>query len=80
MIRMTTQEGVHRDTQLIACNEVSTAFGSVSQMRRSGHRVVFNAEWGQEGSYIEHIERGQKNVVGRDKWIVYVQHQDRTNE
>ena len=43
-----------------ACNEVSKAFGSVSQMCRSGHRVAFNPAWDPEGSYIEHLESGQR--------------------
>ena len=60
LITMMTQEGVHRDMKFIACNEVSKALGSVSQMCRSGHRVVFNPGWDQEGSYIEHIESGQR--------------------
>ena len=57
---MMTQEGVQRDMKFIACNEVSKALGSVSQMCRSGHRVVFNLVWDLEGSYIEHIESGQE--------------------
>ena len=46
--------------KFIVCNEVSKAIGSVSQMCRSGHRVVFNPEWDPEGSCIEHLESGQK--------------------
>ena len=43
-----------------ACDDVSKALGSVSQMCRSGHRVVFNPSWDHEGSYIEHLETGDK--------------------
>ena len=64
LITMMTQEGVQRDMTFTACNEVSKALGSVSQMCRSGHRVVFNPPWDYEGSYIEHIESGVKLWLG----------------
>ena len=57
---MMTQEGVKRDMRFIARDEVSKALGSMSQMCRSGHRVVFNPSWDPEGSYIEHLETGEK--------------------
>ena len=40
--------------------DVSKVLGSVSQMCRAGHRVTFNPPWDPEGSYIEHVESGQK--------------------
>lgn len=60
MVTMTTKEGAKRDMKFIACDEVSKALGSVSQMCRSGHRVVFNPSWDPNGSYTEHIESGEK--------------------
>ena len=46
--------------KFIACDEVSKALGSVSQMCRNGHRVVFNPPWDPNGSYIQHLESGEK--------------------
>ena len=40
--------------------EVSKALGSVSQMCRTGHRVVFNPQWSEHGSYIELVEIGER--------------------
>ena len=40
--------------------DVFKAFGSVSQMCRTGHRVVFNPPWNSEGSYIEHESIGER--------------------
>ena len=40
--------------------DVSKALGSVSQMCRAGHTVVFNPPWMEEGSYIEHIDTGER--------------------
>ena len=56
---MMTQEGSLRDMRFIVC-EVSKALGSVSQMCRTGHRVVFNPPWSPSGSYIEHINIGER--------------------
>ena len=56
---MMTQEGALRDMKFTVC-DVSKALGSVSQMCRSGHKVVFNPPWDQEGSYIEHIDTGER--------------------
>ena len=53
-----TKEGVRRDMKFTSC-EVAKALGSVSQICRAGHRVVFNPEWSNEGSYIEHLETGE---------------------
>ena len=60
MVTMMTKEGVKRDMKFTACDEVSKALGSVSQMCRSGHRVVFNPPWDPNGSYIEHLESGEQ--------------------
>ena len=48
-----------RDMRFTAC-DVSKALGSVSQMCRTGHRVVFNPPWSKEGSYIEQEETGER--------------------
>ena len=53
------REGNRRDMYFIAC-DVSKASGSVLQMFRTGHRVVFNPPWELEGSYIERAEAGEK--------------------
>ena len=45
--------------KFIVC-DVSKALGSVSQMCQTGHRVVFNPPWDNEGSYIEHIDTGER--------------------
>ena len=60
MVTMMTKDGVMRDMKFIACDEASKALGSVSQMCRSGHRVVFNPPWDPNGSYIEHLESGEQ--------------------
>ena len=39
--------------------EVSKARGSVSQICRVGHRVLFNFPWHEDGSYIEHVDTGE---------------------
>ena len=58
-VSMMTREGNRRDMRFIVC-DVSKALGSVSQMCRAGHRVVFNPAWTGEGSYIQHLESGEK--------------------
>ena len=57
MVTSMTKEGTNRDMNFTVC-EVSKALGSVSQMRRAGHRVVFNPPGDPNGSYVEHIEIG----------------------
>ena len=59
VISMMAQEGSCRDMRFTVCN-VSKALGSVSQMCRTGHRVVFNPPWCSEGSYIEHATTGER--------------------
>ena len=54
-----TREGAMRDMRFTVC-DVSKALGSVSQMCRTGHRVVFNPPWSNEGSYIEHESIGER--------------------
>lgn len=51
LISMMTREGVMRDMKFIVC-PVTNALGSVSQMCKTGHRLVFKFLWGYEGSYI----------------------------
>ena len=58
-VTLMTKEGAIRDMNFEVCN-VTRALGSVSQMWRVGHRVVFNPPWSPEGSYIQHQEIGQK--------------------
>ena len=58
-VTLMTREGAIRDMSFEVCN-VTRALGSVSQMCRAGHKVVFNPPWDQNGSYIEHTETGQK--------------------
>ena len=55
IVSLMTKEGVKRDMKFTSCELVKT-LGSVSQICRAGHRVVFNPEWSEEGSYIEHLE------------------------
>ena len=59
LVILMTREGIRRDMNFIAC-DVSKALGSVSQMCRTGHRVVFNPPWEPEVSYIEHTDTGEK--------------------
>ena len=40
--------------------EVSKALGSVSQMCKIGHRVVFNPPWNNQDSYIEQVSIGER--------------------
>ena len=56
-VSMMPTEGTIRDMRFTVC-DVSKALGSVSQMCRAGHRVVFNPPWCQDGSYIEHLDTG----------------------
>ena len=59
LVMLMTKEGTLRDMSFTAC-DVSKALGSVSQMCRTGHRVVFNPPWDPEGSYIEHSETRER--------------------
>ena len=59
MVTLMTREGTMRDMNFTAC-EVSKALGSVSQMCRTGHRVVFNPPWEPDGSFIEHVQIGER--------------------
>lgn len=58
IVSLMTKEGVMRDMRLTSC-EVSKALGSVSQICKAGHRVVFNPPWSEEGSYIDQVETGE---------------------
>ena len=58
VVSMMTREGSMRDMRFTVC-DVSKALGSVSQMCKVGHRVVFNPPWDPDGSYIQHIETGE---------------------
>ena len=58
-ISMMIREGSKRDMKFTVC-DVSKALGSVSQICRAGHRVVFNPPWDGGGSYIQHLEIGER--------------------
>ena len=58
VITMVAQEGTKGDMRFTVCG-LSTAFGSVSQMRRVGHRVPCNPPWNTSGPYIVRIEAGE---------------------
>ena len=58
-VTMMTQEEAQRDMKFTIC-DVSRALASVSQMCRVGNCVVFNPPWSQEGSYIQHVDTGEK--------------------
>ena len=65
-VTLMSREGAIRDMKFEVCG-VTRALGSVSQMCRAGHRAVFNPPWESEGSYIEHVETGQKMwMIERD--------------
>ena len=53
-----TKEGATRDMKFTSC-AVAKALGSVSQICRAGHRVVYNPEWSDDEPYIEHLETGE---------------------
>ena len=57
-VTMMTREVTMRDMNFTVCG-VSKALGSVSQMCRAGHRVVFNPPGDPNGSYIEHVASGE---------------------
>ena len=59
LVSMMTREGTMCDMRFTVC-PVTKALGSVSQMCRTGHKVVFNPPWDPEGSYIEHLETGER--------------------
>ena len=58
-VTLMTKDGAIRDMKFEVC-DVTRALGSVSQMCKAGHKVVFNPPWDQSGSYIQHFEIGQK--------------------
>ena len=58
-VTLMTREGAIRDMNFEVC-DVTRALGSVSQMCKAGHKVVFNPPWDPAGNYIQHIETGQK--------------------
>ena len=56
-VTLMTKEGNMRDMRFEVCG-VTRAIGSVSQICRAGHRVVFNPLGDRQGSYIQHLEFG----------------------
>ena len=59
VISMIIKEGAKRDMRFTVC-DVSKVVGYVSQMCRTGHRVVFNPPWDAARSYVQHIQSGEK--------------------
>ena len=59
VVSLMTKEGGRRDMKFTVCG-VSRALGSVSQMCRTGYRVVLNPPWDGSGSYIQHLDTGGK--------------------
>ena len=59
VVSMMTQEGSMRDMRFTVC-DVSKALGSMSQMCRTRHRIVFNPPWSEEGSFIEHADARER--------------------
>lgn len=58
LVSMMIREGTMREMSFTVCSVIQ-ALGSVSQMCRTGHRVIFNPPWDPEGSYIEHMDAGE---------------------
>lgn len=69
-VTLMIREGAIRDMSFEVCN-VTRALGSVSQMCRAGHKVVFNLPWDHNGIYIEHAETGQRMWL-REKDGIYL--------
>ena len=63
VVSMMAREGAMRDMRFTVC-DVSKALGSVSQMCKAGHRVIFNPPWSPEGSYIQHVDTGECMWLG----------------
>ena len=59
VVTLMAREGAIRDMKFEVCN-VSRALGSVSQMRRVGHKVAFNPPGDPNARYMSHVETGQK--------------------
>ena len=57
IVSMMIQEMSLRDMKFAVC-DVTKALGSVSQMCRTGHKVVSNPPWSPHGSYKMHEETG----------------------
>ena len=70
LVTMTIKEGTKRDMKFTIC-DVSKAIGSVSQMCRIGHRVIFTPPWDGNGSYIEHIDIGEKMWLEEKEDYIY---------
>ena len=70
LVTMMTREGTKRDLKFTVC-DVSKAIGSVSQLCRTGHRFIFNPPWDGNGSYIEHLDIGEKMRL-EEKGYIYI--------
>ena len=72
VISMMAREGAMRDINLIIC-AVTQAFGSMSEMRRAGHKVrVQSTMWPRWSVYTALRNRWQ-DVVGRTQWVEHVE-------
>ena len=56
---MMSREGHLRNMKFTSC-DVKRALGSVSAICKQGHTVVFNAPDHPDGSFIYHIESGER--------------------
>ena len=59
MVTMMKQAGYKRNMAFTSC-DVKKALGSVSAICKQEHRVVFNPPNDPEGSYIQHLEGGER--------------------
>ena len=59
VVTLMSREGHMRNMRFTSC-DVERALGSVSAICKQGHTVVFNAPEHPDGSYIYHIESGER--------------------
>ena len=55
-----TREGARRDLIFTVCDGEAKTLVSVSQICRTGRRVISNPPWSDEGAFIEHVETGER--------------------
>ena len=56
-VTLMTKEGSVRDMKFEVCN-VTRALGSLSQICKAGHEIVFNPPGDPQGNFIQHLETG----------------------
>ena len=59
VVTLMSQEGMMRNMRFTSC-DVEKALGSVSAICSQGHTIVFNGPDHPDGSYIYHIESGER--------------------